>query len=307
MCIIVGDIADVSGTNIAVVVKPDNRQLVVYSNRVILAADREWDSEVEAAAAAAAKPVAMILPFPNHTGRGVQVVPTRPDDCKVFDMLDEACTPLPEITLGDGRFGTPIADSDSDLEVFRSGSYRYSIAETPADLRRADPTVFTDLPADLNALIAQYADAMFGFLVCIIDASAAYSPFAYLCDRLPGGSGGGGGPVFVPTKHYHTRRRHEATATAATAAAAAAAAADWDHNVYLLGVRPRFCASINRSGKGARCGIDCLPRGPLMASALAKEIGKCDANLIAYFRLHGGGGGGGGDAVPNEDMVMEVF
>jgi hypothetical protein len=280
MCIIVGNIESVSQTKIAVVVKPDNRQLVVYSNRVMLAGNREWGDD----APEAAKPVAMVLPFPNWSGRDVEVVPTKPTDCDVFDALDKACSPLPASM---DMFGLEVDDEESFLEVRRSGSYRYSVAATPADLRRADPTVFAGaLPADLSLLIEQYAAAQFGFIVCVIDASAVYTPFAYLCDRLPGS-----GAVFVPTKHYHS---HDAAGSADTA--------DWDHSVYVLGTRALICASIGRIGEGARCGVDFLPRGPLMASAIAKEMGKCGASHLSCFRIDSRSRR---SAPPNEDMVIE--
>jgi hypothetical protein len=261
MCMIVGEIEKVGKTRIAVAAAAGHRQLVVYSNQVTLAPG--------------GRPVAMILPFYNGGGHGVEVVPTVPEDAALFESLEYACKDLRRTNgATDYSFNAELKSNAAPrLEVLRSGSYRYSVAPTAADIVRADPRVFTSLPADLQALVDQYQAQQFGFIVCLLDASADYAPFAYVSDRVPGSES-----LFVPTRHYHT---HAAAAsfsgarptvelggglnglgsvfTTATGSSSSSAtdAADWDHDVYVLGLDAahQVCASLNNmppSGRAQR-------------------------------------------------------
>lgn len=283
MCVIVGPVEKVAKTRIVVATTaaPD-RQVIVYANEVTLAGQQ---------------PVAMILPFYNGRGNGVEVISTAADDSALFDILDRACKPQTrgrggETMLGYGNSAS--FDSSPRLEVLRSGSYRYSVAPTAADLHRADERIFRDLPADLQSLVDEYAAGQFGFVVCILDATASYSPFAYVSDVLPNGS------LFVPTRHYHTHPTHPATsrrhhhsvavrpmaaadwagaapAHQSNAAAAASVTADWDHDVYVVGLPADGLKCVSMDNKPP------TQRGCYRAHRLSHEWDDSSSDLHAIF------------------------
>lgn len=304
MCVIVGDVEKVANTRIVVAATALNSQLVVYANEVTLSGP----------------PVAMVLPFYNGRS-GVEVIPTEPGDVELFDVLKRACEPM---ALGLRSGGQTLScnsygRSASPLPVLRAGSYRYSVAPTPADLRRIDERIFRDLPADLSALIAEYAAGNFGFLVCLLDESAAYAPFAYISDRLPGGA------LFVPTRHFHTHPHHGAvrargflyptvvgdssTATAAAAsggrpAAETAVSVDWDHEVYVVGLEAAQLMCNSMGGLApTQVGVNRVHGAYWAASALKSILSDAnqDPAYIAKYRITNRF-----PRVDNVDMVIEA-
>lgn len=220
MCIIEGEIDSVRNTRILAAIgccagatgSALTRQLIVYANVVELPP--------------ASKPAAMLLPFPNHNKRGAQVLATVPEDGDFYDCLHRAFSyPDPDLFLDDSFADGDEDSEDGALEVLRAGAYRYSVAETAADLARASPEVFGEgISAGLRALLAQYPADQFGFIVCVLDESATYAPFAYLSDALPGDR------LFLPTRHHHTHRGAGANMEAEKEDA------DWDHEIYVLGM-----------------------------------------------------------------------
>lgn len=242
MCIIVGAVQKVAGTRIFVAPVVADRQLVVYSNEVEL-----YPS---------APPAAMILPFCNGAGSGVDILTTSPSDADLFDVLDTYFLRASayKLAAAAGKFGTKSGGEKKKLEVMRAGSYRYSIAPTADDLLCADPDVFADMPADLQTLVDEYRTGEFGFIVCRLDASAKYAPFAYISDRCPAAIGGDAlhasqRPLFVPTRHFHSPWWTRFALGRAVArmlggsGTTAAVAADWDHEVFVL----------NGGGEAQRC------------------------------------------------------
>lgn len=303
MCMIVGEVEKVGKTRIAVAAAAGHRQLVVYSNQVTLAPG--------------GKPVAMILPFYNGGGHGVEVVPTTPDDAVLFEKLEDACKvqSLNKSRNGDSSYSnsTFTFGAPPPLEVLRSGSYRYSVAPTAADIVRADPSVFTNLPPDLQALVDKYQEQQFGFIVCLLDASADYAPFAYVSDRVPGSES-----LFVPTRHYHT---HPAAAPIGVGFGAAADAggpasrrliprahAEWDHDVYILGLdaQHQVCTSLHDlppSGRAQRpLRLAGWKESPLRASFQGADQSQTYVDHIAKYRVTDGLGLTRMRALPNEDM-----
>lgn len=186
MCIISGEIEKVSNTNIIAAKINKNAQLTVYSNTVEINKD----------------PVAMILPYPNKN-IVPKIIETNKNDSKVFEFIETHCFPKP-LTLSNSYSADTFSRGrgivpQSYLRVHRAGSYRYSIAKELGDLNRADPSVFQlKSGSELTNLLKSYSDKNFGFIVCIIDLSAEYTPFAYLTSVMDNGS------LFIPTKHYHT-------------------------------------------------------------------------------------------------------
>ncbi len=237
MCIIQGEVDDVSNTRIIAAVFPNGqRQLIVYCNEV--------DS-------VGGQRVAMILPFPNPHGgdRDVHVIKTTESDMDHFDSLYNA---FKLITLN-YRSANVVADGfdndcETNLKVYRAGSYQYSIAPTAADISRADPQVFSEIPGDLSNLLGEYSIQNYGFIVCIIDHGAAYTPFAYTCRTM-------NGEMFIPTKHYHSHSDGQS----------GLAHADWDHTIYVLGnKKARVCESLgNLSGS--------TPNGKLLPLVFGKH------------------------------------
>src|SRR6185503_587425 len=76
------------------------------------------------------------------------------------------------------------------LPVFHCGSYQYSIVESIEDFPRLSGIFNLDNKVK-QLLEKDYADN-FGFLVCIIDKSAEYSPIAYITDIVDN-------QLFIPT------------------------------------------------------------------------------------------------------------
>lgn len=213
MCIIQGEIESVAKTNILVsntIFK--NKQLTVYANQINLSND----------------PVAMILPFPNHTKQNfIKVLPTTNDDLEMFDYLYDVF----KIQLKNfsGSLGCV---EDNSLEVLRCGSYRYSIVTNISDFDNINKNVFK-LSSKVKEILMKNYNNDFGFIVCIIDKSADYSPFAYITDKMPDNK------FFIPTLHYHTHtqissylnlniQNHEAYTN------------DWDHNIYIFGTNDKM-------------------------------------------------------------------
>lgn len=305
MCMIVGEVEKVGKTRIVVAAAAGHRQLVVYVNQVTLAPD--------------GRPVAMILPFYNGGGHGVEVVPTVPEDVALFDKLEDACNrDFALKTRGRGGYDRLSSTNGAPrLEVLRAGSYRFSVAPTAADIVRADPSVFTSLPADLQALVNQYQARQFGFIVCLLDASADYAPFAYVSDRVPNTES-----LFVPTRHYHTHPK--AAPAAATMELGgrfgggfgpapgrpAAASAEWDHDVYVLGLdaHHQVCASLEDmppSGTAHRpLRLAGWKQSPLRESFQGADESETYVNHIAKYRVHDGLAFARRRVLPNEDMQI---
>ena len=216
-----GTIEKVSNTKILAANIGNNRQLTVYSNDIQLTGTQI--------------PVAMILPYPKGK-RPIQIVETNPLDSGFFKDID-ACFPYSG-NWGVKTFGMNprSAKSAEYLPVLRSGSYQYSLANSTQDLMRINPDVFRIKP-DLQSLLQAYENKHFAFVVCIIDSSASYSPFAYITDIV-------NSQVFVPTKHYHEHTNTFSDGFANNLLSnvyrsfgkttGVADMEDWDHSIYLI-------------------------------------------------------------------------
>ena len=199
MCIIIPEILEVERTKIIVSKLINNQQLVVYSNKV--KADNS---------------VAMILPFPNKFNEPF-IIETTSSDVAAFKDIDD-CFPMSKsFSLGNVSYSNN-SISTNTLKVYRSGNYRYSIAHNLNELQRTDPNVF-QLNNSIIPVLSDYESRNFGFLVCIIDRNAEYSPFAYIC------SVNDDGRLFIPTKHYHEKNGVIDNSKYAD---------DWDHMIYVL-------------------------------------------------------------------------
>ena len=196
MCIIQGDVQNVSETNILIstVKYQSNLQLVAYSNQVKIK-----DS-----------PVAMILPFPNfRKSNSVKVIPTTEKDNTIFTYLDYIFTYA--------RYYSDESVSIS-IPVHRAGSYQYSIVNHIDDLKNIDNDVFQLYDKNIESIFRKYYSE-FGFIVCIIDKSAKYSPFVYITEKLPNNR------YFIPTRHYHGHISEKD---------------NWDHKIYVLGTDHKY-------------------------------------------------------------------
>lgn len=196
MCIIVGQVEQISNTKIMAAVLNGGRQLTVYSNAV--------DTKA---------PVAMVLPFVGHN---IEIIETKKDDMGVFNALKTYFhQPRSRMT---NSFSLSVLPDGVSLPVYRSGNYRYSIAHSVADLLRLDP-IFQMMGSDLIGLFSEYQKKNFGFVVCMIDRGSEYTPFAYVTDIAKES-------IFIPTKHYHQTPHSNGYEEIAD---------DWDHEIYVLG------------------------------------------------------------------------
>lgn len=215
MCIVSGKPERISDTRIFAfpTAGPDGKlthQVTVYANKIYVRKN--------------GKPVAMILPFPSSGGVEVVSVPLA---SKIFENLES-------YFKVSAKGGAPLGwtrSADGGLAVQRCGPYRYSVVPGVADFDRVS-NVF-QLDANVDALLrAEYASG-FSFLVCIIDASAAFEPIVYKHRMLNGTT------LFLPTKHEHGD-----------------GTADWDHEIYAV------CNDAN-FGRGPESSyVEGLPRLP---------------------------------------------
>lgn len=234
MCMIIGEIEKVSDTNILVAkIKSKSTQkdyqLTVYSNKV--------NTE---------NPVAMVLPFPNKNMLPL-VIETNKNDNSVYESINSSC--FKKVTLSYSKNSSGSFDgmrSQGVLEVFRSGNYRYSVANGVEDIKRIDQGVF-DIKSDLQKLLNSYSNKNFGFLVCIIDKNVDYTPFAYITDIVDN-------QFFIPTKHYHEHNHNKISSSYFKPGDFASTLIenrgilfpqnnndnitdDWDHSIYVIGAR----------------------------------------------------------------------
>lgn len=261
MCIIVGEVNSVSNTQIVVADlahEKRDEQLVVYANMVNITG----------------APVAMVLPFYNAEGRGVDVIATVPEDMVLFDMLKSATT-VKSRSASLSANGFYDCAKEDFLEVQRAGAYRYSVAPLATDLVRADPAIFSNLQPDLGALFAEYQAAGFGFIVCIIDASASYAPFAYVSQRQADGG------LFVPTRHHHS---HPVSFTRSMRSIGE----DWDHSVYVWNKGPGVTCTSMLGTPTRLSGVvpDCTKQWPTPSALRTRCCGlPINVGNIAVYRI----------------------
>lgn len=214
MCMIQGFVDSISATKIlvSVVNEEPNKQLVVYSNKVNIKAE----------------PVAMVLPFPNHSKNNfVKVLETTKATNDVFRELKEIFQPV-EDTFG--SLSTQSFSSRSVLKVHKSGNYSYSIVNRYEDFDLIDNSVFKLTDPNLQSVLRHnYTD--FGFIVCIIDKSAEYTPFAYITEKMPYNT------FFIPTRHYHVSSDQNQDNDDDE---------QWDHDIYVLGAMYHITSRHNR-------------------------------------------------------------
>jgi hypothetical protein len=196
MCIIVGAVRSVTGTQIFVApsvgaANGGDRQLVVYSNSVDTPAEN-----------------LMILPLPH------------PETLKFEkDVMDYAglfkdlkASLYKEMTLSVMRSAPP----SKTLDVFDVGSYRVSVAMSFQDLYNLNKQIFP-FSEDLYKMLQSTYPPRIGFLCCALKpGETQYKPLAYSHRRDEATK------LFVPTKHYHLGEDTQATA-------------DWDHEIYSVG------------------------------------------------------------------------
>jgi hypothetical protein len=242
------EISRVSKTEIFVI-DCGTHQTIVYANNVTLKNGRH---------------TAMILPVPHVA----KLASTAATDIAVHDMstlsdifsrLNAMFRPLMFGSAGYGASSAGLSfGSAAPLPVHRCGSYRYTIVPALHDFSRLQHEVFGIDPASpLATILSKYYAVGFAFMVCIIDASAEYSPFAYSHPKHLSGQ------LFIPTRHYHGTGSEESVAT------------DWDHTIYTLGAadsRAGTCADVtwtyNHTIGAGRSSIE-LPPGSMSLSTLA--------------------------------------
>jgi hypothetical protein len=217
MCMFSKPVNSVASTKLLVI---DNgpKQVTVYSNKVDLKDG---------------KPTAMILPVPCNDASAELC------GIRVYDLT--ACIGLMSTldsmfmdrspSLQSARGSRSRSALGPPIEVLRSGSYRYSVVPALADFARLQHEVFgVDPSSDLGTLLSKHYATGFAFMVCIIDATAAFAPIAYEHDKHTSGR------VFVPTRHFHGSTR--------PAGRGPEIEDHWDHTVVSVGCMDQSVRSV---------------------------------------------------------------
>lgn len=225
MCIINSNVKRVFATKL-LVLHAGKKQLTIYQNSVQLQDE--------------GKSNAMILPFPkskeyndvdsdSSSSKSIVLYKLKINDAKHVNDFDDlfkiAEDTIPKMKSRMKRSITNNeAKSKSFLKVETVGSYSVSLAENIFDLTtRFDPRIFVINPTVLTLIKKRYP-TNFGFLICQLQESKTYHPFAYIHDSLSETQ------AFVPTFHHHGddgddghHRHHHG--------------ADWDHVIYLINAK----------------------------------------------------------------------
>jgi hypothetical protein len=224
MCIISGPIEDVDSTKIFIAPnKAGNRQLTIYSNKVANLSPGN----------------AMILPVPfpqTVEFHNMNSYTTLFEDCSSCFIKPTSRGVSKDMSL---LFNNS-SDSDHErcLRVYNVGSYQVTLALSLSDLKRVDAAVFTLSLGCSEVLSKDYADPMYGFIICkLADTNKSYHPFGY-SHKIQGSA------LFIPTKHYHNHaimrdRFYNDMSSAAELVAGniddaeTSMTDDWEHEIYL--------------------------------------------------------------------------
>lgn len=144
MCIIVGDVRNVSHTRIFVAPLPNNRQLTIIANQVLLGHS--------------AKPATMIIPIP--LSRQILTV----NMSKFPNFFDEFAKLFPSAAPSPSKF--------------QSGKYRCQFVKTIGEL---ESVVSMSVVRQISKL---YGKRGFHYMCCEIEHEADFQPLAYVHDRI---------------------------------------------------------------------------------------------------------------------------
>lgn len=104
------------------------------------------------------------------------------------------------------------------LEVLDIGSYKVSLANNIADLRRIDESVFKVAPS-IDAILAEHYETGFGFMICLFQTNLKAHPIGFIGSRMSDGT------LYFPTRHEHGDEHH---------------LAHFDHTLYAINVDKSF-------------------------------------------------------------------
>jgi len=198
MCIFNRAVAEVKGTKILVGRIKDGRQLTVYENQVAMDASTTSN--------------AMILPCPFNGKEKIDLV-----DLSSQPGIFAACeAAFPRQRQPQPQSRGMSSPRSSKLEVHQVGSYSISIAESLADLRRIDESVFK-VADNVDVILAKHYSEGFGFIICKFNSGEKRHPVGYIHPLLNEEEG----TMFVPTLHEHGGDEE-------------AKEADWDHSIFSL-------------------------------------------------------------------------
>lgn len=208
MCIVSGEVEDISATKIFVAKLENEQQVTIYDNKIIIKQQNILDPSNRWVLPPGNNNVAMILPYPKG-------------EIEIFDMkgVNDIFKPLNKLftkhqkgSRGSYSLMTTNAYTDNDaIEVKKVGSYDTSIVPSYEDFSRLQFDKF-QLDQGITKLLEDHYKYDYGFLVCIIRSGANYHPIAY-SHKLNNNE------FFIPTKHYHNGSDKNP---------------DWDHSIYTL-------------------------------------------------------------------------
>jgi len=213
MCIFNEEVDEVKNTKILVGRILDGRQITVYANEVAMEPEDLWSED---SLGQGSKPNAMILPVPfNGTGK-IDLLDLT-SQSELFAGCEAAYPSVQRYEEYDDYDCLEECNSHgATLEVHQVGSYSISIAESLADLRRLDTTVFK-VAANVDVILGKHYSQGFGFIICKFNQGGKKHPIGYIHPLLDEKEG----TMFVPTLHEHGGEEE-------------AKSADWDHQIYSL-------------------------------------------------------------------------
>lgn len=204
MCIVDGQVENISKTNIFIGNLDQDHQFTVYSNNI----------NVQNVPITGRRPVgilptrnvAMILPFPKGNSSDGDIKIYDMSECdNIFNTLKE-CFPYKDVFSNDSYgFG--------NIPIFKSGSYDVSIVSNLDNFDNLQFNKFNISNGVKHLLKRDYSND-FGFIVCVIRNGAKFHPIAY-SHKIKSDNN-----LFIPTKHYHNGSENNA---------------DWDHEIYVMG------------------------------------------------------------------------
>ena len=225
MCIFNYKVDSVKGTKIFVSPTHDGRQFTVYQNFVSESKGSEK------------KQNAMILPFPQGDVDLIDL-----SDYKGF--FEDCARCFPGVKEKDEQKSS--RKHWNHLVVQSVGGYKVSVAETLADVDRANPKYFK-LSGDVSKVLGKHYSTGFSFLICCFkDSGGEMHPLGYIHNLQDAGEEGR--TMFIPTRHMHGEEEEEVVD-------------DWDHKIYV--VNSNSSTKEQNTKVAESNGLDGISRSPL--------------------------------------------
>lgn len=215
MCIIFPEVQEVHDTKI-LVAKHGSKQLTVYGNSVTF---DKFNQGI------------MILPFPAGPVDFVNLS----NLVDPFELLDQNFPQMRSMSDSYSYNSVRPASAKTFLKVFDVGSYSVSVATTVDEIDNLNPNKFEfSLSDELRMVLNKYynsnnaskttstsnystSNSTFHFLICKLEKSKKYHPFAYYHSLLNNQH------LFIPTRHFHDTQEETVS--------------HWSHKIYAYNIQ----------------------------------------------------------------------